>query len=44
VSGGGNRANLGGFLLSVSLGYFVKLFGSYHLPLIPIALMLRFAV
>jgi MFS transporter, ACS family, glucarate transporter len=32
--------NLGGFLFSVSFGYFVKWFGSYDLALIPVALML----
>jgi ACS family glucarate transporter-like MFS transporter len=31
---------LGGFLLSVSFGYFVTWFGSYDLALIPIAVML----
>jgi MFS family permease len=33
-------ANVGGFLFSVSFGYFVKWFGSYDLALIPVALML----
>jgi MFS family permease len=33
-------ANAGGFLFSVSFGYFVKWFGSYDLALIPVALML----
>jgi MFS family permease len=32
--------NAGGFLFSVSFGYFVKWFGSYDLALIPVALML----
>jgi MFS family permease len=32
--------NVGGFLFSVSFGYFVKWFGSYDLALIPVALML----
>lgn len=32
--------NVGGFLFSVSFGYFVKWFGSYYLALIPVALML----
>ncbi len=32
--------NVGGFLFSVSFGYFVKWFGSYDLALIPISLML----
>jgi MFS transporter, ACS family, glucarate transporter len=32
--------NIGGFLFSVSFGYFVKWFGSYDLALIPVALML----
>jgi hypothetical protein len=31
---------LGGFLFSVSFGYFVVWFGSYNLALIPIALIL----
>ena len=34
---------VGGFLFSVSFGYFVKWFGSYDLALIPIALMLTIA-
>jgi sugar phosphate permease len=33
-------ANVGGFLFSVSFGYFVKWFGSHDLALIPVALML----
>jgi MFS family permease len=33
-------ANVGGFMFSVSFGYFVKWFGSYDLALIPVALML----
>ncbi len=32
--------NVGGFLFSVSFGYFVKWFGSYDLALIPVAFML----
>ena len=32
--------NVGGFLFSVSFGYFVKWFGSYDLALIPVSLML----
>ena len=32
--------NFGGFLFSVSFGYFVKWFGSYDLALIPVGLML----
>jgi MFS transporter, ACS family, glucarate transporter len=32
--------NVGGFLFSVSFGYFVKWFGSYDLALLPVALML----
>ena len=32
--------NVGGFVFSVSFGYFVKWFGSYDLALIPVALML----
>src|SRR6185369_12095318 len=32
--------SIGGFLFSVSFGYFVKWFGSYDLALIPVALML----
>jgi MFS transporter, ACS family, glucarate transporter len=35
--------NVGGFLFSVSFGYFVKWFGSYDLALIPVALMLGIA-
>lgn len=35
--------NVGGFLFSVSFGYFVKWFGSYDLALIPVALMLTFS-
>ena len=35
--------NFGGFLFSVSFGYFVKWFGSYDLALIPVALMLMVA-
>jgi MFS-type transporter involved in bile tolerance (Atg22 family) len=33
-------ANVGGFLFSVSFGYFVTWFGSYDLALIPVAVML----
>ncbi len=33
-------ANVGGFLFSVSFGYFVKWFGGYDLALLPVALML----
>ena len=33
-------ASAGGFLFSVSFGYFVKWFGSYDLALIPVAVML----
>ena len=33
-------ANAGGFIFSVSFGYFVRWFGSYDLALIPVALML----
>ena len=33
-------ASVGGFVFSVSFGYFVKWFGSYDLALIPVALML----
>jgi MFS family permease len=33
-------ASVGGFLFSVSFGYFVKWFGSYDLALIPVAVML----
>ncbi len=33
-------ANAGGFLFSVSFGYFVKWFGSYDLALIPVVVML----
>ena len=33
-------ATAGGFIFSVSFGYFVKWFGSYDLALIPVALML----
>ena len=36
-------ANVGGFLFSVSFGYFVKWFGSYDLALIPVAGMLTIA-
>lgn len=36
-------ANVGGFLFSVSFGYFVKWFGSYDLALIPVVLMLTIA-
>ena len=32
--------SVGGFLFSVSFGYFVKWFGSYDLALIPVSLML----
>jgi nitrate/nitrite transporter NarK len=32
--------SIGGFLFSVSFGYFVKWFGSYDLALIPVAFML----
>lgn len=32
--------SLGGFVFSVSFGYFIKWFGSYDLALIPVALML----
>ena len=35
--------NFGGFVFSVSFGYFVKWFGSYDLALIPVALMLMVA-
>jgi nitrate/nitrite transporter NarK len=35
--------NFGGFLFSVSFGYFVKWFGSYDLALIPVGLMLMLA-
>ena len=35
--------NVGGFLFSVSFGYFVKWFGSYDLALIPVAMMLTIA-
>jgi MFS transporter, ACS family, glucarate transporter len=35
--------NAGGFLFSVSFGYFVVWFGSYDLALIPVALMLAIA-
>ena len=35
--------NVGGFLFSVSFGYFVKWFGSYDLALIPVAVMLAVA-
>ncbi len=35
--------NVGGFLFSVSFGYFVTWFGSYDLALIPVALMLTMA-
>jgi predicted MFS family arabinose efflux permease len=35
--------NVGGFLFSVSFGYFVTWFGSYDLALVPVALMLTFA-
>jgi len=41
VLGAMNTAgSIGGFLFSVSFGYFVKWFGSYDLALIPVALML----
>jgi MFS family permease len=41
ILGAANTAgSIGGFLFSVSFGYFVKWFGSYDLALIPIALML----
>ena len=41
VLGAMNTAgSVGGFLFSVSFGYFVKWFGSYDLALIPVALML----
>lgn len=36
-------ASVGGFLFSVSFGYFVTWFGSYDLALIPVALMLTMA-
>lgn len=36
-------ANVGGFLFSVSFGYFVAWFGSYDLALMPVALMLTIA-
>ena len=36
-------ASVGGFVFSVSFGYFVKWFGSYDLALIPLALMLTIA-
>jgi MFS family permease len=36
-------ANVGGFLFSVSFGYFITWFGSYDLALIPVALMLTIA-
>jgi len=36
-------ASVGGFLFSVSFGYFVKWFGSYDLALIPVAVMLTIA-
>lgn len=36
-------ASVGGFLFSVSFGYFVKWFGSYDLALIPVALLLTIA-
>jgi MFS family permease len=36
-------ASVGGFLFSVSFGYFVKWFGSYDLALIPVALVLAIA-
>lgn len=35
--------NVGGFLFSVSFGYFVTWFGSYDLALIPVALLLGVA-
>ena len=35
--------SFGGFLFSVSFGYFVKWFGSYDLALIPVAVMLMVA-
>ncbi len=35
--------SFGGFLFSVSFGYFVKWFGSYDLALIPVGLMLVLA-
>ncbi len=35
--------NIGGFLFSVSFGYFVKWLGSYDLALIPVAIMLSIA-
>jgi MFS family permease len=41
VLGAANTAgSVGGFLFSVSFGYFVKWFGSYDLALIPVAVML----
>ena len=44
VLGAVNTAgSVGGFLFSVSFGYFVKWFGSYDLALIPVALMLTIA-
>jgi len=38
------KCQVGGFLFSVSFGYFVSWFGSYDLALIPIAGMLAIAV
>ena len=35
--------NFGGFLFSVSFGYFAKWFGSYDLALIPVGSMLMVA-
>ena len=35
--------SFGGFLFSVSFGYFVKWFGSYDVALIPVGLMLMVA-
>lgn len=44
VTGAMNTAaTAGGFLMSVSFGYLVKVTGSYDLPLIPVALMLAIA-
>jgi ACS family glucarate transporter-like MFS transporter len=41
ILGAANTAgSVGGFLFSVSFGYFVKWFGSYDLALIPVAVML----
>ena len=37
-------ASIGGFLFSVSFGYFVTWFGSYDRALIPVALMLTIGV